>query len=236
MENEKNTITLGDILHILLKNLFIIIPVTILCFIMGVIYTFKIKKPTYKTQGSVIVNVVTQDSSSSSTANNTNTSIRLLASVADIWLSNMVLDEVIKNNEELNKYTAKQLRSTLSTNYGETAYSSLLVTITCTTNNAELSETICNAVMAESIKQINEKDLIPCDVKQVDIAKKGSYVGPNKMLYMLISIVIGLVLGIAISFIKELMQNKVNLKNIESISNTNSYKILAEIPYIKEEK
>ena len=61
---EESTIRLGEIFHLLWKNKILIAVITAVCFLIGIIYTFGIVHPQYRSSSMVLV-AVTQPSAPS---------------------------------------------------------------------------------------------------------------------------------------------------------------------------
>lgn len=101
MQEKEKSITLGDIFHVLWKNIILLAAITATVFIIGAIYTFAIAKPTYKSSAAITVAIDTQTSSAKETYDYTN-SIRAVVTVADTIKNNSILDPVVdKYNEDL---------------------------------------------------------------------------------------------------------------------------------------
>lgn len=242
-ENNREGITLGMLLQSLWKNIFIIIPITLVITILGIICATVIVKPKYKSTGSVIVSSTSTGSNINEAINNANYSIKMLSSISDIMLSDKVLDNVIKNNNELKGYTATSLRGTLTTSYDNSSNGSLTITLTCKAKSKDDAKLICSKVIEETSSVNDEMNYFPCKINILDEPKDGSYASPNKKLFTLIAFVIGIVLSFIVVFFKEfIFDNKVKYPNdlnhlsMDEYEIFKEYKILAKIPYIKEDK
>ena len=250
MQEKEKSITLGDIFHVLWKNIILLAAITATVFIIGAIYTFAIAKPTYKSSAAITVAIDTQSSSAKETYDYTN-SIRAVVTVADTIKNNSILDPVVdKYNEDLldgndtlvlpsyklkyktdstkwetvsskglSKITLEGLEKMVSVSY---TTNSMMITISVTSKNQVQAQYFADAIQAKCIeeaKTVKEDGTMGVfffandNMVQSSTAKLGTYASPNKKLYIIISFLVGLVLGVIVIFIKEFMSNKFKTKD-----------------------
>jgi capsular exopolysaccharide synthesis family protein len=102
MQEKKKSITLGDIFHVLWKNIILLAVITGCVFVIGEIYTFAIAKPTYKTNAAITVAIDYVSESTHQTTYDYTNSIRAVVTVADTIKNNSIIDPVVERyNEDL---------------------------------------------------------------------------------------------------------------------------------------
>ena len=211
-EESSTGITLGDILRVLRKNWILIVIITAVVFIGGVIYTFGIAKPTYKASATIKVEVPLTSESPADVGNSVTAATKYVQSVSETVKSDSIINSVAKANKDI--ITSAQLKREVSASFSTT---SIYVTITVTDRKGENAVTLVNALANEIAKyskdstdeSIGEKKLL-CSIVVFDEApEKGfDYAAPNKMLYLIVAVLGGLVLSLVVVFIKEFASTK----------------------------
>ncbi len=209
-DNSNNSITLSDIFRVLRKNWILILIVTAVIFAAGAIYTYKIVKPTYKATSTISVEVPSNNTEVSvvEAGNSVTAGLRYVTTIADFVKSEAVMQAVAEDYKDITTYG--KLRSSTSVSYDET---SIIVRITVTTEEPKDAKTLALAI-AEEVTQYStdskatDVDKFLCTIKVRDKAQYAYYASPNKTLYLIVSALAGLVLSLAIVFIKEFASNK----------------------------
>ncbi len=216
VQNQNNDgITLGDIVRVLRKNWILIAIITAVIFIAGVVYTFGIAKPTYKASATVKVEVplASENTSSGEVGNSVTAALRYVQSVADTVKSESVIGSVSKAHEDI--ITTTQLKKEVSTSFST---SSIYVTITVTDKVGDNAVTLVNALANEIAKyskdstdtEVGEKKML-CSIVVFDEAPTVdgfTYAAPNKLLYLIVAALGGLVVSLVVVFIKEFASTK----------------------------
>lgn len=217
-----NEISLIDLIKILRSNLILIVISTLLIGLIAALYAFFVANPKYKSNAYVMVQV--QIESGSGQSFDLVNAQRLLATTSDLITMPIVLEKVI-NDLDLDM-TASQLGNSLSVNSSTTSF---FIDISYISEDPLLSQAVVNEVIDEVITFANENVLILKDnIIRTSDAKKGVYDSPNRILYTIIGLLLGGILGVGIAFIKELMNNTFRSK--EQLESTFGIQVLGVIP------
>ena len=218
--DEKNdyeaTITINDLLRSIKKNIILFIIISISVFIIGLIYTLFIVKPTYKASTSIIVAIENQ-SDSNNNIDYTN-SLKIIETIAQFTKEDIVLEPVSKKHN----IPLDSLRKMITTSTSSSKY---IYTITIINEDSILSGILANDIYSSLKEQINNNEAIKkfnVTVDQTSKALNGSYNSPNKTLYIAISFLLGIFISSIIIFLMELLSNKYkDKKQIETSINEN---------------
>ena len=200
---QDNSITLNDIFRILKKNLILLISITAAVFVLGMIYTLVIVKPTYKATTSVIVAIDKGPGSIGTDIDYTN-SLKIVETVATYATDKAVLEPVA----EAHNIQWESLYKMVSTSTSNTKY---IFTISVVNKDSNLAAALANEICDSLEEQTGINDAIKVfnvTVRQTSTVDKAAYNSPNKTLYLLVSLVLGVVLGVAVIFVIELLSNK----------------------------
>ncbi len=207
LEETKNddVIRLGDIFHVLWKNIILIAIITAAVFVCGIVYTFAIAEPTYSSESSFVVTLgvdeqgeVQQGLPSSS----------LVTTVAQLVTQNIVLEPVATAND----MTIGELKDMITVS---STGSSFLVNVTVECGDPELAQSLNNEII-ESLQAYYESGLAHTYDSGIIVsspASEGVYTSPNKVLYLAIFLLGGLVVGCIAVYIKEFCSTKFRNKN-----------------------
>ena len=219
------------VFRLILKELWIILIVTIICALLsGIISTYVIKK-TYQASTTVLVlqnnlygpNTTIQDSDIMVAQQFVNTFMEIVSFPR-------ILDLVSKQLN--NKYTSSQLRSMITvTNTANT----LILTISVKCDNAQDSCDIANAVCTNFINEV--RDIINFDIiKQIDTAKvPSSPISPNVKLNIALAGFAGLFLSVGIIILIAFFDN--TIKTEDDITKYLELPVIGLIPlYVEEQK
>lgn len=211
LNNQSSSITLGDIVRVIKKNWIIMAIITVVIFIIGAVYTLGIKKPTYKSTATLKVEVALSSETSADVGNSVTAALRYVQSVADLAKFNSVLEPVSKAHEDI--ITLSKLKSETSTKYST---SSIFVSVTVEDKKGENAEILAQAIAEELVKyskdstdtSIPEDNKLYCSISISDKASKNVYASPNKTLYLIVSLLGGIVLALVVVFLKEFASTK----------------------------
>lgn len=222
-EKEKNSsISLGDILRVVWKNIILIAIITLFVTLIGAVYSFKIVKPTYKSTSTIIV--ATASSGDSSSFDSTNT-LRITETVANLAETRAVLVPVAQKlgattDEEINSLVST-LASESSETYSTTNY---IVTITVVDHSGKTAMNYANLI-AESLKDyVNDTDSLKAyntTLTVISPAATYSYNSPNKTLYVIVAFLLGAVIALVIVFFKEFMSTKFKTRDEIALATDN---------------
>lgn len=232
-ESKENSITLGDIFNSLKKHFILLAIITIAITFLGGIYTFTLAKEKY--QSSVTLIVAASDGNSTDVVN----SLRFVNTIADLATEDVVLTKVAENyvssNNEAEVITyANNLRGSVNVKYSTTSF---LVTISVTNIDKNLAKEHANLIATTLNDVCNDPNssiykLLGNSVQITSNATVGQYVSPNKPMYLIISLVLGVILGCAVVLVIEFSSNKFRKKSdIEEATDKN---IIGELFYQKQ--
>jgi capsular exopolysaccharide synthesis family protein len=211
-EAKDSSISLSDIIRVLRKNWILIAIVTAFIFALGAIYTFLIVKPKYKATATIKVEVPLKDNADiGDISNATVVALRYVNSVALAIKNEKIISAVAKRNED--KTTASKLYNEISTSADTT---SIFVVVSVTDRDGITAIDLVNDLALEISKysmdstsaDVSDKDRFQCSIGIFNYASKAGYASPNKRLYLIVSLLAGLVLSMVIVFIKEFASNK----------------------------
>ncbi len=215
VEQEESYITLRDIFAALKRGWKLLVIIFAVIFICGEIYTFAIKKNTYYANSSVTVEY-SNDSSSSSDNINVQTSIQYVVTVNTLISSEGVLTKVAQTLNDTYKYnyTYTSLSKVITTSYTS---NSMIISIKAVTESGEKSQNIVKAVADEISKySVDNTDstykTLKCRINTRDYGEGFYKDGPNRVLYSVIVVLIGLVVGAGVVLVMELASNKFKIK------------------------
>ena len=219
--NEENTekgITIHDILIAIKKGWYILLIAICLGAIVGAIYTFGIAKSKYYADG--LVSVEYNEVSSDGTVGlNTTQSLRYVNTIGDFLTSETVLTSVKETLSDKYTLSVTGLRGMISATYSTDV---MLISIRVTTTNGEKSQDIVKTLVEEickySVDSTSSYVHFYCNISNRGAGQNYYSGGPNRTLYMIISLLAGAVLGLVVIFIKEFASTKFkNKEEIESL-------------------
>lgn len=204
-ESSEQGISLSDLFKIIWNNIVIVFLVTLWVTVIGVVYTFVVIDPTYTAKASISIEVsVTETTTSDQSA--LSISQNLVATYKAFALTDLVLDAVIDDVEEISELNADQLASMISIS---TVTSVPIIDIAVENKDSELAAKIANSLILNSIDKADDYALLKDRLKPIDYAKVPlNPSSPNKVLNVIISFMIGGILSLGIIFVKEMMNNK----------------------------
>lgn len=208
--NNQGSITLNDIVRVIKKNLIIIVIITLVIFAIGAIYTFGIKKPTYKAVSTVKVEVPLTNETSSDVGNSVNASLKYVQSVSEFVKISSV-EKVSKDNAKIVSY--EKLSKETTTKFST---SSIFVTITVEDQVADNAILLANALADDVARYskdstdatVKETERFLCSITVSNYAIRAPYASPNKLLYLIVSVIGGLVVSFVVVFLKEFASTK----------------------------
>lgn len=212
-ETQEQTIDLRGIINIIRKRLGLILFSTFVVLVLGSIYTFLIATPVYTATTQLVVKLPNSDNSSAY-AGQVAGNIQMANTINQVIVSPVILDKVQSNLNLPSNAFQKQVTATNLTN-------SQVITLTVKYSNPYVAQKIANETA--NIFSMEAANLL--NVTNVNILSKAKAqttpISPKPKLYLAISVIAGLVLGLAIALLKELFDNKINKEeDIETLGLT----------------
>ena len=212
-ETQEQTIDLRGIINIIRKRLGLILFSTFVVLVLGSVYTFLIATPVYTATTQLVVKLPNSDNSSAY-AGQVAGNIQMANTINQVIVSPVILDKVQSNLNLPSNAFQKQVTATNLTN-------SQVITLTVKYSNPYVAQKIANETA--NIFSMEAANLL--NVTNVNILSKAKAqttpISPKPKLYLAISVIAGLVLGLAIALLKELFDNKINKEeDIETLGLT----------------
>ncbi len=220
MEQQEMEISLSDIINIVKKNILLEIVIGLLFLIAGVVYTYVLVEPTYESSATIFVSKASKDENDFdySTANN------LMESIVD-----MVKEEIIlKGISDKYNIKSEKLKENLHVTSSKNSY---FIKIAYEGTDKYKTADIANDVV-DKLVEVSNSGVIEALQNSISIttyATVGEYASPNKVLYLVLSVVIGGVVACAVVFVKELTDKKFKThEEVEKYLNVNVLGTLTE--------
>jgi len=226
MNNEQleqtNEISLVDLFKILRSHMLLITVLTLLFGAVAAFYAFAIADPTYKSNAYVMVQVQVEGTSGNSF--DLVNAQRLMATAADLISMPVVLEKVIEDLDL--DITVTQLKKNLTVSSSTTSY---FINVSYLSVNPEESIVIVNAVIDSAIQFANDNVAILEDnIIRTSTANESFYDSPNKILYVVIGLILGGIVGVGFAFLQEMFNNTFRTK--EQLELAFGIQVLGVIP------
>lgn len=204
----EKTINLKELLQSLKKRLLLIIIVTAVFTVLSGIVSYFFLTPIYQSSTQILVNQV-KSKNEVYNPNEVQTNLQLINTYNVIIKSPAILDKVIeKENLEM---TSGELDKLISVSNEQ---ESQVVNITVQNENPQKSKNIANAISTTFQKEI--KSIMNVDnVSILTKARVGSMIKPNIILNMAIALIVGLMIGVGLSFLLEYLDK--TIKKIKTL-------------------
>ena len=224
--------SLQEILKIIKKRLLLIISLMIVTISIAVVLSFYFITPIYQAQTQILVNQ--KVNSQEGLWYQMETDLQLINTYNDIIITPIILSKVI---EELQiDATPEQLSNQISLSNGS---ESKVLYITVQDSNPEQAVNIANTtaeVFKEEIPSLMNVDNINI-LALAKVSENPSPVKPNKPLNIAIGAVVGLMLGIGLSLLLEILDTTIkDEKDVEEILGIPIMGIVGSIPIEKVKK
>ena len=220
-------IDVKELLKTIWNRKLIIIIVALIFAIIAAIYSFKIQKPKYQANTTVVLTKAgnTENSADAVTSTDVTMNQDLVATYSEIIKSNSVLGQVI-DNLQIEGLTENDLRQNVTV---EAVEETEVIRITVVNENAENAARIANEigkVFSEKIVDMYKiNNVYTLDV--AEIPEEPYNINPKK--YILIAFALGIILSCGICVVISLFDNTVKSSSkIEEVLNT---PVIAQINY-----
>ena len=212
-EIQEQKIDLRGIFKIIRKRLVLILFSALIVTTLGSIYTFFIASPVYTASTQLVVKLPDSDDSGAY-AGQVAGNIQMANTINQVIVSPVILDKVQSNLNLSDDSFQKQVTAANLTN-------SQVITLTVKYSNPYVAQKIADETA--NIFSMEAANLL--NVTNVNILSKAKAqttpISPKPKLYLAISVIAGLVLGLAIALLKELFDNKINKEeDIETLGLT----------------
>jgi capsular polysaccharide biosynthesis protein len=224
----EETISLRELFAVLRKRLWLIVLITIVAATVSAVISFFVLTPVYQSKTQILVNQAKNDEQLYN-MQAVQTNIQLINTYNDIITSPVILDKVIK---ELKLDGSGQSLS------GKiqviNAKDSQVAQIVVQDTNAKRATDIANttaSVFQKEVPKIMNVDNVKV-LSKATVGESSSPVKPQPLLNVAIAIVVGLMLGIGLSFLLEYLDNTV--KTEQDIENLLELPVMGVVTTIKD--
>lgn len=209
---EESTIRLGEIFHLLWKNKILIAVITAVCFLIGIIYTFGIVHPQYRSSSMVLVAVTQPSAPSGGEDVDYTNSLRIVNTVARLVQEDVVLDPVAEEYD----LSSGNLSGMITVTSDDESFI-IIISVEC--EDSTLSMNLANSLAEQLVNTMEQEGFADLRAKltQTSTAKPGVYSSPNKPLFLAIALIGGLVIGCIAALVLEFCSTKFrSRKDIEN--------------------
>ncbi|MGX9157668.1 YveK family protein [Priestia megaterium] len=219
-----------DFLQVLRKRLWLIALITIIAATISAIISFFVLTPVYQANTQILVNQAKSEQQLYN-AGAVQTNVQLISTYNDIIKSPAILDKVIGKLKL--ESTAKSLSGQIQVTSSE---NSQVAQITVQDTNPKRATEIANttaSVFQKEVPKIMNMNIDNVSIlSKADVAASKSPVKPQPILNIAIALVIGLMLGIGLSFLLEYLDNTINTE--QDIENFLELPVMGVITNIKD--
>lgn len=223
MENQEITIDLRQLFQVFVKRWWIVVSAVFVFLIIGGLLSFYILSPVYKADTTLYIGKNVEQKTDI-TYNDMMLGTQLVKDYRELVQSRMISNTVIKELG-LKDITSEQLSGKLIvTSKNDTR----VIQISTEDNNPQLAMDITNKV-ADIFKTKVQEIMKVENVQIIDQAElPKTPVRPNKLLYLAISFVLGLVVGVGIIILIEFLDN--TIKTPEDVAKYLELPVIGTIP------
>ncbi|MDE3750523.1 YveK family protein [Pediococcus pentosaceus] len=235
---ESQQISIGQILSILRKHIGLIFASTFIVTLLAVFMTFFVMTPKYSATTQILVNRKLSENMAGAQYQQAQADVQMISTYKDIITSPTVLEAVNTKLERQSGYEGNvdSLKSSISI---KNQQNSQVFSITAKSTNPNIAAKIAN----ETATTFKNKVIKIMSINNVSIVSKATAddqpVSPRTKLNILIGIIVGLILGIGLAFLRELsdrtvtseefLTDELGLKGLGIISEINEADIRRKI-------
>lgn len=235
---ESQQISIGQILSILRKHIGLIFASTFIVTLLAAFMTFFVMTPKYSATTQILVNRKLSENMAGAQYQQAQADVQMISTYKDIITSPTVLEAVNTKLERQSGYEGNvdSLKSSISI---KNQQNSQVFSITAKSTNPNIAAKIAN----ETATTFKNKVIKIMSINNVSIVSKATAddqpVSPRTKLNILIGIIVGLILGIGLAFLRELsdrtvtseefLTDELGLKGLGIISEINEADIRRKI-------
>ena len=210
----EETISLRELFAVLRKRLWLIVLITIIAATVSAVISFFVLTPVYESKTQILVNQAKNDQQLYSNQT-VQTNVQLINTYNDIITSPAILDKVVKELK-LDK-SAGDLSSQIQvTSAQDSQVAQIVVQDTSAKRATEIANTTASVFQKEVPKLMNVDNVKV--LSKAALGEKPSPVKPQPLMNVAIAIVVGLMVGVGLSFLLEYLDNTLKTEqDIESI-------------------
>ncbi|MGC3791358.1 YveK family protein [Priestia aryabhattai] len=226
----EETISLRHLFQVLRKRLWLIALIAIIAATISAVISFFVLTPVYQTSTQILVNQAKSEQQLYN-AGAVQTNVQLISTYNDIIKSPAILDTVIEKLKL--DGSAKSLGGQIQVTSAE---NSQVAVITVQDTNAKRATEIANttaSVFQQKVPKIMNMNIDNVSIlSKADLAASNSPIKPQPILNIAIALVVGLMVGIGLSFLLEYLDN--TIKTEQDIENILELPVMGVITNIKD--
>ncbi|MEB6087870.1 YveK family protein [Enterococcus casseliflavus] len=220
----EETISLKEIFDILRKHLTSILISMFVGLALAAIVTFFVLTPQYRSQAQLIV---TLPQTETTNANDVNMNLQMINTYKELVTGDLVINQVkdrIESEYGIDK-SVQELKDSVEVTQSQ---NSLMFSIRATDTSSVYAANIANTTAL--VFQENAKDVLSVDKISIisNAEASSSPVSPNNKLNLAIGLVLGVIVGVGIAFLLELLDRTV--KDNKYVTETLGFTILGTVP------
>lgn len=224
----EETISLRELFQVLRKRLWLIVLITIIAATVSAVISFFVLTPVYESKTQILVNQAKSDEQLYN-SQTVQTNVQLINTYNDIIKSPAILDKVIK--ELKLDSSAQSLSGQIQvTNAENSQVAQIVVQDTSAKRATEIANTTASVFKKEVPKIMNVDNVSV--LSKATLGESASPVKPQPLMNIAIAVVVGLMVGVALSFLLEYLDN--TLKTEQDIENLLELPVMGVITTIKD--
>lgn len=224
----EETISLRELFAVLRKRLWLIVLITIIAATVSAVISFFVLTPVYESKTQILVNQAKNDQQLYSNQT-VQTNVQLINTYNDIITSPAILDKVVKELK-LDKPAGDLSSQIQVTSAQDSQVAQIVVQDTSAKRATEIANTTASVFQKEVPKLMNVDNVKV--LSKATIGENPSPVKPQPLLNVVIAIVVGLMVGVGLSFLLEYLDN--TLKTEQDIENILELPLMGVITTIKD--
>lgn len=231
----EETISLREIFSLLKKRMRLIIAAAFVGLGIASVVTFFVLTPQYSSRAQLVV-TTPQNANSNVTTNDVNVNLQMINTYTDMITSDNVLDQVRLTLEENYGYDLTRDAIKEGLEIVQSTNNSLMFYIQSTMDDPVEAQNIAN-VTADTFKEV-AVDVLNSAIDQISVMSTAvaetNPVSPNNKLNLAIGFVIGLMLGVGLAFLLELLDR--TIKESRFITDSLEFTILGVVPNMSQKE
>ncbi|GAB1805391.1 YveK family protein [Priestia megaterium] len=226
----EETISLRELFAVLRKRLWLIVLITIIAATVSGVISFFVLTPVYESKTQILVNQAKNDQQLYNTQT-VQTNVQLINTYNDIITSPAILDKVVK--ELKLDASAQSLSGQIQvTSAQDSQVAQIVVQDTSAKRAAQIANTTASVFQKQVPKLMNVDNVKVLSKATVGESASPSPIKPQPLLNIAIAVVVGLMVGIGLSFLLEYLDN--TLKTEQDIENILELPVIGVVTNIKD--
>ncbi|WP_144645519.1 YveK family protein [Priestia megaterium] len=224
----EETISLRELFAVLRKRLWLIVLITIIAATVSAVISFFVLTPVYESKTQILVNQAKNDQQLYSNQT-VQTNVQLINTYNDIITSPAILDKVVKELK-LDKSAGNLSNQIQVTSAQDSQVAQIVVQDTSAKRAADIANTTASVFQKQVPKLMNVDNVKV--LSKAALGENPSPVKPQPLMNVAIAIVVGLMVGVGLSFLLEYLDN--TLKTEQDIENILELPVMGVITTIKD--